>query len=35
MWVTPKATKQKRDLYPPKAGPERAEMFAKLNITTA
>jgi hypothetical protein len=33
--VTPKATKQKRDLYPPKAGPERAEMFAKLNITTA
>ncbi len=32
MWMTPKATKAARNLYPPKAGPERAEMFAKLKI---
>jgi 2-polyprenyl-6-methoxyphenol hydroxylase-like FAD-dependent oxidoreductase len=31
-WAMPKAVKQARDLYPPKAGPERAEMFAKLDI---
>jgi 2-polyprenyl-6-methoxyphenol hydroxylase-like FAD-dependent oxidoreductase len=32
VWATAKKVKQQRDLYPPKAGPERAEMFAKLGI---
>jgi 2-polyprenyl-6-methoxyphenol hydroxylase-like FAD-dependent oxidoreductase len=31
-WATPKATKQARGLYPPKAGPNRAEMFKLLKI---
>ena len=31
-WATPVADKKKRGLYPPKAGPERAEMLALLNI---
>ena len=29
-WMTPRSVKKARDLYTPKAGPERAEMFAKL-----
>ena len=32
MWATSTADKKKRGLYPPKAGPERAEMLALLNI---
>ena len=31
-WVLPKETKKARDLYPPKMGPERDEMFARVNI---
>jgi hypothetical protein len=31
-WALPKAIKQKRDYYPPKMGPERHEMFARLNL---
>ncbi len=32
MWATPTATKKARGLYPPKAGPDRAEMLKLLNI---
>ncbi|HEY0104504.1 MAG TPA: hypothetical protein VGB91_00365 [Rhizomicrobium sp.] len=32
VWATPKADKMRRGLYPPKAGPERAEMLKLLNI---
>ena len=32
MWATSTADKKKRGLYPPKAGPDRAEMLALLNI---
>jgi hypothetical protein len=35
IWATTRAVKEQRDLYPPKAGPERAEMFAKLHIASA
>jgi len=31
-WAMPKALKEARDYYPPKMGPERDEMFARLNI---
>ena len=31
-WAMPKETKRARGLYPPKFGPERAEMFATLNL---
>ncbi|MBV9331483.1 MAG: FAD-dependent oxidoreductase [Alphaproteobacteria bacterium] len=31
-WAMPKALKQARGLYPPKAGPERREMLAKLDL---
>jgi 2-polyprenyl-6-methoxyphenol hydroxylase-like FAD-dependent oxidoreductase len=31
-WALSKATKKARDLYPPKIGPEREEMFARVNI---
>lgn len=31
-WATPKSVKEARDYYPPKMGPERDEMFARLNI---
>jgi 2-polyprenyl-6-methoxyphenol hydroxylase-like FAD-dependent oxidoreductase len=31
-WATPKGAKQARSFYPPKFGPERAEMFARLNL---
>jgi 2-polyprenyl-6-methoxyphenol hydroxylase-like FAD-dependent oxidoreductase len=31
-WAMPKAAKKARGLYPPKAGPERAELLSKLNI---
>ena len=31
-WAMPKALKQARDYYPPKMGPERDEMFARLNL---
>ncbi len=32
IWATTKKVKEQRKLYAPKAGPERAEMFAKLHI---
>lgn len=32
MWATSTADKKKRGLYPPKSGPDRAEMLALLNI---
>jgi 2-polyprenyl-6-methoxyphenol hydroxylase-like FAD-dependent oxidoreductase len=32
MWATPTAEKKSRGLYPPKAGPDRAQMLALLNI---
>jgi 2-polyprenyl-6-methoxyphenol hydroxylase-like FAD-dependent oxidoreductase len=32
VWATSKADKQRRGLYPPKAGPERTEMFKLLKI---
>jgi len=32
IWATPKAWKRARGFYPPKFGPERAEMFAKLEL---
>jgi 2-polyprenyl-6-methoxyphenol hydroxylase-like FAD-dependent oxidoreductase len=32
MWATPTASKKDRGLYPPKAGPDRAEMLKLLNI---
>jgi 2-polyprenyl-6-methoxyphenol hydroxylase-like FAD-dependent oxidoreductase len=32
VWATSKADKQRRGLYPPKAGPERGEMLKHLNI---
>jgi flavin-dependent dehydrogenase len=32
IWATTKKVKEQRLLYAPKAGPDRAEMFAKLNI---
>jgi len=31
-WMTPKIWKKARDYYPPKLGPDRAEMFARLSI---
>jgi hypothetical protein len=31
-WATPKSVKEARDYYPPKMGPERHEMFARLNL---
>jgi hypothetical protein len=31
-WAMPKAAKQARGLYPPRVGPERRELFAKLDI---
>ncbi|HEY8948858.1 MAG TPA: hypothetical protein VIM56_08230 [Rhizomicrobium sp.] len=31
-WAMPKSIKEARDYYPPKMGPERDEMFARLNI---
>jgi 2-polyprenyl-6-methoxyphenol hydroxylase-like FAD-dependent oxidoreductase len=31
-WAMPKSAKQARRFYPPKFGPERAEMFARLNL---
>jgi 2-polyprenyl-6-methoxyphenol hydroxylase-like FAD-dependent oxidoreductase len=31
-WAMPKAAKQARSFYPPKFGPERAEMFARLDL---
>lgn len=31
-WATPKTRKQARGLYPPKFGPERAEMLAQLGL---
>ena len=31
-WAMPEAVKRARGFYPPKFGPERAEMFAKLNL---
>jgi 2-polyprenyl-6-methoxyphenol hydroxylase-like FAD-dependent oxidoreductase len=31
-WAMPKAAKRSRSFYPPKFGPERAEMFARLNL---
>lgn len=31
-WAMPKASKQTRGLYPSKVGPERREMFAKLDL---
>ncbi len=31
-WATPVSSKKERGLYPPKAGPDRAEMLALLNI---
>jgi 2-polyprenyl-6-methoxyphenol hydroxylase-like FAD-dependent oxidoreductase len=31
-WAMPKSVKEARDYYPPKMGPERDEMFARLNI---
>ncbi|MBS0278801.1 MAG: FAD-dependent oxidoreductase [Proteobacteria bacterium] len=31
-WATPKSVKEARDYYPPKMGPERDEMFARLNL---
>jgi 2-polyprenyl-6-methoxyphenol hydroxylase-like FAD-dependent oxidoreductase len=32
IWAMPKALKRARDYYPPKMGPERDEMFARLNL---
>jgi len=32
IWATPTAVKKSRGLYPPKAGPDRAQMLALLNI---
>jgi 2-polyprenyl-6-methoxyphenol hydroxylase-like FAD-dependent oxidoreductase len=32
MWATPTASKKSRGLYPPKSGPDRAEMLALLKI---
>lgn len=31
-WATPKHAKQSRGFYPPKFGPDRAQMLAKLNL---
>jgi 2-polyprenyl-6-methoxyphenol hydroxylase-like FAD-dependent oxidoreductase len=32
IWAMPKRRKKSRDFYPPKFGPERAEMFARLGL---
>ena len=32
IWAMPKSLKKARDYYPPKMGPERDEMFARLNL---
>jgi 2-polyprenyl-6-methoxyphenol hydroxylase-like FAD-dependent oxidoreductase len=32
VWAMPKDQKKARDFYPPKFGPERAEMFARLGL---
>lgn len=32
IWAMPKAAKRARGFYPPKFGPERAELFAKLDL---
>ncbi len=32
VWAMPKWVKRKRDYYPPNFGPDRAELFAKLNL---
>jgi hypothetical protein len=33
-WAMPKSVKQARGFYPPKFGPERSEMFARLKLAT-
>ncbi len=32
VWAMPKDQKKSRDFYPPKFGPERSEMFARLGL---
>jgi 2-polyprenyl-6-methoxyphenol hydroxylase-like FAD-dependent oxidoreductase len=32
VWAMPKSQKKARDFYPPKFGPERSEMFARLGL---
>jgi hypothetical protein len=31
-WAMPEKTKRARGFYPPKFGPERAQMLSKLNL---
>ena len=31
-WAMPRSFKMSRNLYPPKVGPERRELFAKLKL---
>ncbi|MGH6872551.1 MAG: NAD(P)/FAD-dependent oxidoreductase [Rhizomicrobium sp.] len=35
IWAMPRAAKSARDFYPPKFGPERAAMFARLGLATS
>jgi hypothetical protein len=35
VWAMPRAAKKARDFYPPKFGPERGEMFARLGLATS